>query len=203
MRNWLLISLCFVAVQAHAQSKGMVEQYAYTGSGLPVYVSPIVHYETSKNWYIETRYNYEDMRTFSLYGGKTFSWEKDAEYTFTPLIGFMAGNMQGLSAGLNMEISRHAFYFSAQSQYSTSVEDYSNHFFYSWSEAGVEASDWMYAGLSVQYTQSFSTRPLWEPGVLVAFTFKQWTFPLYAFNVIDKNRYFILGMNYEWKRGKK
>jgi hypothetical protein len=204
MRNTLLITVCLVAAQfTRAQSKVLVEQYAYTGSGLPVYVSPIAHIETSRNWYLEARYNYEDMGTFSMYAGKTFSWEKKAEYTFTPLIGFMAGNMQGLSTGLNMEISRNAFYFAAQSQFSTSLQDYSNHFFFSWSEAGIETTDWMYAGLSMQYTQSFGTRPLFEPGVLVAFTFKQWTFPLYAFNVTDNSPYFILGMNYEWKRSRK
>jgi hypothetical protein len=203
MHNILIITACLFAHQLHAQSKLMVEQYAYTGSGLRNYVSPMAHYETTKNWYAEVRYNYEEMQTFSVHAGKTFCWEKKMEYSFTPMLGIMAGNLQGGSLGLNVDISRNQFYFSTQSQYCMSVEDNSFNFLYSWSEVAYQPFDWMYAGLSMQYTQCPKTAPLIEPGLLLAFTIRQWTFPFYSFHVFNNDRYYMLGMNYEWKHGKK
>src|ERR1700712_2571521 len=86
---------------ANSQSKISFEQYSFMGPNQPGLLAPVAHYETKQKWYAEARYNYEDINTLSLYAGRTFSQQNDFSWSFTPMIGGMAGKMQGGSFGLN------------------------------------------------------------------------------------------------------
>src|SRR5260370_1106210 len=78
---------------------------------------------------------------------------------------------------------------------------YSN-FFYTWAEIGYQPLKWFFAGLSVQQTQVYNTNNQWEPGIMVGLSFKKWSFPVYAFGPTSDKRYFILGINMEWRHTK-
>ena len=54
-------------------------------------------------------------------------------------------------------------------------------------------------GLALQLTHPYEIKNNWEPGVMMGFTYKSWTFPVYAFNPAGNNRNFVLGINWEWK----
>ena len=141
MHNRLLIPALLLIGQVHAQSKLSIGQYSYIRPKEALYVSPVAQYQSGSNWYAEGRYNYEDLNTFSLYGGRTFSNEHALSYSITPMAGIMWGRLRGGSAGLNASIEYKKYYFSTQSQYSIATQHLAESFFFSWSEAGYRPLD--------------------------------------------------------------
>lgn len=194
----LYIIILLLCAEAFSQSQGTAEHYYYiTKSEMPVMV-PMVHYTTSKNWYAEARYNYEDFNTLSLYGGKTFSKEGDFSMSATPLLGGMVGLMNGGSLGLNFESEYGNLFLSSQSQYSFSLEDKMNKYFFTWSEMGYQLRQWCYAGVALQQTSMYKEAGKWETGYMIGFSFKKWTIPFYVFSPSKQEKYFIVGLNWEW-----
>ena len=180
---------------------GFEEYYYSSGSGSSALVSK-ANYQDSRNWYGEVRYNYEDVQTFSLYAGKTFSREDSLSYSFTPLAGIVVGKFRGVSIGMNVALERRGFYFSSVLQYTMSVENKKGNFLFSWSELGYQATRHFYVGLTLQQTCLYQTACRWEPGLQVSLSFKKWIFPVYAFNPTDNKRYFVMGVTREWEHHK-
>src|SRR5450432_910627 len=198
----IIIIFLFLLHHVRSQSKMSFEQYSFMGAGQSSLLSPVAHYQNKQNWYAEARYNYEDIHTFSLYAGRTFSGENDFSWSLTPMIGGMAGKLKGGSFGLNSECSYKRFNFSSQAQYSISAETRYDNFFYNWSELCYQPLNWFYTGIAFQHTRLYASNSLLDPGILVAFSFKQWSFPVYSFNPLADKRYFVAGVNWEWKHSK-
>lgn len=201
---FLILSVLLANTNAHSQAEAAVEQYHYMGKGQQYVFMPIAHIQTARNWYAEARYNYEDIETFSFYLGKSFSGDKNMSYTFTPMIGAAMGRFKAISTGLNMDLEYGKFFFSAQSQYSLATDKGkgSDDFFYSWSEAGFQPIEWFYAGASFQQTY-MANEKLLEPGALIGFSFGRYSIPIYGFDLLNAQRYFIVGLTVSWQGTKK
>ena len=204
MRRSIVISfLSCIIINATAQSGG-VEQYYYTRTAtVDAVMTPIAHITSSKNWYGEARYNFDELNTFSLYAGKRFSKAGILSWEATPMIGALMGQMKGGSVGMNGGIELEKIFFSTQSQYTFSLENSTDKFFYTWSELGYAATSWLYAGLALQQTNVYRENVKIEPGCMIGFSIKNWTIPLYAFNNSDRERYYVLGVNWQWDNKKK
>lgn len=201
MRTGLMILVCLVGYsRLWAQTEAGIEQYHYIGTTESATVVPVLHYQTKKGWYGEVRYNYDERNTFSILGGKTFSTRNNIPFSFTPMAGITFGELNGYTAGINISVEKSSFFFGTQSQYTVSTTKKYGNFIFNWCELGYQPLNWMYAGLSLQHTQVYGEKPLWEPGLMLGFSFKQVSFPLYAFNTFNNNRFFILGVNWEWSR---
>jgi hypothetical protein len=200
----LILSVLVVNNSSYSQAKASVEQYHYAGKVQPYVFMPVASFQSARNWYAEARYNYEDMETFSLYLGRSFSGEKSIAYSFTPMVGVSMGKFKGISTALNVDLELDQFFFSAQSQYSRSTPKGkgSDDFFYSWSEAGYQPLNWLYAGASFQQTYTEYERLL-EPGVLLGFSFSRFSIPVYGFDLFNNSRYFIIGFTVSWEGKKK
>jgi len=203
MRNCLTIFF-FIArcCDACGQQTFSFEQYSFVGAGQNSLLAPVAHYQSSGKWYAEARYNYEDIRTFSVYAGRTFSRDKEFSWSLTPVLGAIAGKMNGGSFGLNSACSYHKFNFSSQAQYSVSAENRYENFFYNWAEFCYQPTAWFYTGIAVQHTRMYATNTVADPGLLLAFSVGQWTVPLYSFNTFSGEKYYVLGINWEWKHSK-
>lgn len=130
--NLSLFPFCLLLPnKSEAQFKWVIENYNYPGQPGAGAVVPMIHFETRKNWYAELRYNYEDIRTISFFGGKTFKGEKFFEYSITPLVGFSAGTFTGISAGANIGAEWKNFYLSSQTQYCAGTKKDVPDFFFS------------------------------------------------------------------------
>jgi hypothetical protein len=189
--------------QARTQSSGGVGQYYYMRTNEASTVVPVAYYQFSNKWYGEARYNYDELKTFAIYAGRTFSNKGELSYSATPVIGGLVGRMNGGSLGVNFDLEYKKLFFSSQSQYSFSMEEKKNQFFFNWSELAYKAWPWFYAGIGMQQTNVYQANGKFEPGLLVGFSLKNWTFPLYVFSPSGNNRYFILGINWEWEHVKK
>jgi hypothetical protein len=190
---------------AATQWKAGIAQYIYTGTPLAEAIVPVCFIQSDNNWYAELRYNYEDAKTLSLYGGKTFSGGNGLEYTITPMAGFSTGRFTGVSFATNADAEWKNFFFSSQTQYSiavkkndsTAIKKNAENFFFSWSELGYNLGDHFFAGLAMQYTRQ-AGETNFEPGLLAGLNFKNFSFPFYLFGPFRPDRYFVLGASYEF-----
>ena len=195
MKDSVVFLLVFLVCHlASAQSEGGLEQYCYVKKGSSSILSPIVHYQY-RTWYGEARHNYEDVGTSSIYIGKIFSNQNNVSYSITPIVGAVMGKYKGGSIGLKISVDYKNLFFSSESQYTFSSNELYKNFLYSWSELGYQPLTWMYAGLALQQTHLLKTEKTFETGVVVGFLVGKWTFPLYSFSPISRERYFVLGMN--------
>ncbi len=183
-----------------AQQHAGVEQYYYMGRYRTFTIVPVAYYQTSRNWYAEGRYNYEALNTLALYFGKTFEKKAAFSYAASPIAGVVLGEMNGGSVGINLEMDYKRFYFNTQSQYTFSVQQQAKNFFYSWSDLTYRFSENFSAGLSLQQTKLYQVNGALERGILIKPGFKNLTFPLYVFMPETSERYFVLGINYEWQK---
>src|SRR5688572_15089237 len=98
------------------------EQYGYIKKNETMTLVPIFNYESSDHTYVEARYNYEDLNTFSFYIGRTFSGKDKLSYSLTPILGAVMGKFTGGSVGMNGVLEYGDLFFSTQSQYTASVD---------------------------------------------------------------------------------
>ncbi|MDQ2862703.1 MAG: hypothetical protein M3R50_03460 [Bacteroidota bacterium] len=202
MRNGIIIILSMIICNtARSQEKGGMEQYYYTGAGSSTVV-PKIYYESTSNWHSEIRYNYEELQTISFNMGKRISLDKRLGLTVTPIGGVVLGKLNGGNIGSNIDLKYKKIFVSLETQFTFSVEKKSQNFFFNWSEAGYQFSDLIYAGVALQVTHPFEMKNNWQPGIMIGFCYRNWTFPLYAFDPLDNNRNYVIGINWEWHREK-
>jgi hypothetical protein len=200
--TFLSIFMLLTCACACPQSKWMFENYNYIKQPGAAAFVPMLHFETKNNWYGELRYNYEDVRTISLFGGRTISGGKSVSYTLTPMFGVSAGQFTGLTSALNIDVEWRDFYVSVESQYSKTLKKDQADFFFNWSELGYSISEHVFTGLAVQYTRE-QDATYTEPGVFAGFSFGNVSIPFYAFSPFRSDRYFVLGVNVEYNLRKK
>jgi hypothetical protein len=178
-----------------SQAKSGVENYSLLSRGENYVWMPVIHYQSKKGIYAELRYNYEDLNTVSVYGGKTFAGGKTLQFSVTPMVGFAVGQFNGVSIATNTEVEWRSIYLSSQTQYSIATQVGEPDFFFTWSELGYNISRHLYGGFAIQYTkqQAFSDT---EPGIVLGFNFRNFSIPVYAFSPLSSNPNFIIGLNY-------
>ena len=201
MRSAVIIILSMVIYNtARSQYKGGMEQYYYTGVGTSTVV-PKIYYENS-NWHNEIRYNYEELQTISFNTGKKISLDKRLGLTVIPTAGVVLGKLNGGNIGSNIDFDYKKIFVSLESQCTFSVEKKSQNSFFNWSESGYQFTDLMYAGIALQVTHPSEIKDNWQPGIMIGFCYKNWTFPLYAFDPVNNNRNYVIGINWQWQKEK-
>ncbi len=199
MKNRFLFIGFVCCLEAAAQVTGSVEQIYYYEKGDGFAMGPLVQLQTDKNWFVEARYNYEEARTVSFYIGKAFARDGQFSYSITPIFGGVVGRFDGGSAALNVDLEFRGFYFSTQSQYTFSVEEELDNFYFSWSELGYQPLEWLYGGLAIQETYFPQTsESITHPGCVVGFSFRRWTLPFYGFKTGKGTQSFVCSIIYEW-----
>lgn len=180
-----------------AQAKSGVESYNQVVPGKEYTWMPVMHYQSVKGFYLETRYNYEAVKTFSVFSGKVFEKRRGSLTSgFTPMIGLSFGDFNGISAGLKLDLARGQVSFSSEMQYSISLSPGTASFYFNWSEALVDLSDHFFAGLALQFTGE-SGKALVQPGLVTGLSIGNFCLPVYFFNPFAGNRSLMVGLNYE------
>ncbi len=200
MKKNLLIIIWSILMQLNgaAQTKSGIENYNFLSSKDAYVWMPIVHHLGKKGIYTEMRYNYEELKTASVYIGKNFSKEGKLSYAFTPMLGIVFGKLNGGSLAMNMDLEHKKTFISMQTQYTVSSDEVKDNFFFNWTELAYQPVKWIYAGVSMQQTKAYKTNFISEYGMLVGLLIKNFTIPVYVFNPANKNRNFIVGINVEW-----
>lgn len=190
----LLLLIPFIS-KGQEQPKLGIEHYQYWSAVSKNSMVPVVNFTTKKKGYAECRYNYEEVNTFSVFGGKIMEGGKAFHYRFIPMLGISAGDFTGVSVATKTDFEWKRFFLSAEMQYSTSFHNKRSDFLFNWSELGYSVSDIFFCGVSMQYLHADKSGNF-EPGLMAGVNYKKITLPLYVFSPFKGSRYFVLGVNY-------
>jgi hypothetical protein len=154
------------------------------------YVNP--NLVADRGWlHLEARYNYEAIKTGSLWLGYNFSFGKKLAFEVTPMFGGVFGDITGIAPGYTISISYEPIEFSTQGEYFFDAEDRSENFFYSWSELSCAPVTWFRAGIVIERTKAFGSTSDIRPGPLVGFKYKKVDFTTYWLSPGSRDAAFI------------
>ena len=200
MRNSLYMIILLLYNAAQGQQRKGFEQFYYPDNATLSSLSSKLFYQGNTGWYTEWRWNYEEQQSIACSVGKTYSKEGALSYSFTPSVGLIAGDLQGISAGLNTSLRYRSISFSTFMEYANCSEKKKNDLFFSWSELTCQITRQLYAGLVLQQKCLYPSANTLEAGMQLGVTCKNWTFPLYLFKPANSSFYFAVGICREWEK---
>ncbi|HEY6900029.1 MAG TPA: hypothetical protein VI233_05275 [Puia sp.] len=200
MKTSIFMISLLILQPVQGQTRTGFEAYYYTCYSGTSAIVPKAYFQ-SNGWYGEARYNYESGQSLSLFAGRTFSKENLLSWSFTPMIGVVAGQLRGGSLGVNAALNIKGIYFNTASQYTASWHDRNESFFYAWSELGYQLTEHIYAGAALQQTGFCGNGNSLEPGLQLTLSSGSWRLPVYLFSSRDKQLYLVAGINREWTYG--
>ncbi len=189
----LLLSKCAVCQEAEEkkQAPPQAEEkkwsfeasaYAYLLPGDRHYVQPSFKADRGR-LHLEARYNYEALRTGSLWAGYNFGVGEKLAFEFTPMVGGIFGDTNGIAPGFRTSLSWRKLEFYSESEYVIDTGDRTSNFFYTWSELTLAPVEWFRFGLVGQRTRAYQTDLDIQRGPLLGFTFKRIDLGAYFFNI--------------------
>jgi hypothetical protein len=132
------------------------------------YLNPVVSADKN-HLHLEARYNYEDLNTGSVFAGYNFHAEDSLEVSFTPIIGAIFGNSNGVAPGFLFELNYQKISISSEGEYFFSSDEKESNFFYSFSEIVYSPADWAWFGIAGQRTRAYKTDLEVQRGLVVGF----------------------------------
>jgi hypothetical protein len=146
------------------------------------YVQPT--FTADRGWlHLETRYNYENLETGSVWVGYNFGGVEKMEWEFTPMLSGVFGNTTGIAPGYKLSLTYWKFELSSEGEFVFDTGNSEGNFFYTWSELSVSPVDWFRFGLVGQRTRAYQTDVDIQRGLLVGFSYKKMDFTTYVFNL--------------------
>lgn len=127
-----------------------------------------------RDWlHLEARYNYEELKTGSVWLGWNFGTGKKLQFEVTPMLGRVFGDITGIAPGYTITIRYKPFELSTQGEYFFDAGTSSGNFFYSWSKLSASPADWLRLGIVVERTQASGFSSDVRRGPLVGFKYKE------------------------------
>jgi hypothetical protein len=141
------------------------------------YADPI--FTADHRWlHLEARYNYEDLKTGSLWFGYNFNFSpKKIDITLTPMLGGVFGRTTGIAPGSEASVTYRKFNFWVSNEYVFDTGDPSANYFYTWPQLTYTPVDWFHVGLVAQRTQAIQSDT--QGGFLVGLSGKKMEFTSY------------------------
>jgi hypothetical protein len=145
------------------------------------YVDPV--FSADRDWlHLEARYNYENLRTGSLWAGYNFSAGKTLVLNVTPMIGGIFGRTNGIAPGCEASLTYKKIEASISNEYVFDTTSKAGNFYYSWPQLTYSPVEWFHVGAVAQHTKAYHTAFSVQRGFLVGFSHKQLEFTTYVFN---------------------
>jgi hypothetical protein len=136
------------------------------------YVNPNVTVDRDR-LHLEARYNYEELKTGSVWLGYNLSTGEKLKFEVTPMLGGVFGDITGIAPGYTIAIHYKALELSTQGEYFFDAGKGSGNFFYSWSELSASPAHWFRAGIVVERTQASGFNSDVRRGPLIGFKYKE------------------------------
>jgi len=158
------------------------------------YANP--NFTADHDWlHLEARYNYEALKTGSLWLGYNFSVGTKLTLEATPMIGGVFGDITGIAPGYAISISYEPIEFFTQGEYFFDSAIHAGDFFYSWSELSYAPASWCKVGVVVDRTKAFGSNIDIRRGPLVGFKYKKVDFTTYWLSPGTRDATFIFTVN--------
>jgi hypothetical protein len=150
--------------------------------------------------HLEARYNYEDLETTSFFAGWSFPFvspgEGEVEASFTPMLGAVAGDTDGIAPGLEFDVGWRRVAWYAESEYLFDLDDSDDNFYYSWSTLTYGFTEWLDAGLVIERSKLVDTDFGVQRGLALEITRGALGFSLYAYNLGSDDSYAVVALEY-------
>lgn len=137
--------------------------------------------------HLEARYNYEDLRTGSVFAGWNGNFGESVAVGVTPMLGLSFGRTAAVIPAFRAGVSFWRIEGSAEGEWAFAFDDEDDSFFYAWLEADFSLTDWMWVGISSQTTAIFGEPQETEWGPLVGFAIGPLNLSTYVFNLADSS----------------
>jgi hypothetical protein len=161
------------------------------------YASPV--FSADRSWlHLEARYNYENLRTGSLWLGYNFAAGKKLVLNVTPMIGGVFGRTTGIAPGCEASLSYEKVQLSVSNEYVFDTTHKSGSFYYTWPQLTYSTTNWLRVGLMAERTRAFQTSLDVQRGFLVGISRTKWESTVYIFNAgfTDPIVVLELGLNF-------
>lgn len=162
------------AIEAGEEKKWAfsIYTYAYLMPDARDYVQPTI--TADRDWFhFEARYNYENLDTGSAWLGYNFSGGKTITWEFTPMIGGVFGESDGVAPGYKGSLSWWKLELYSEGEYVFDAHYAPDSFFYNWSELTLRPVEWFRFGLVTQRLRTYHGDRDIQRGVLAGFTYKK------------------------------
>jgi len=168
------------------------------------YVDPV--FTADRNWlHLEARYQYENLRTGSLWFGYNYSHgdvDKGStwEFDLTPMIGGVFGRTNGIAPGLEVSLNfKNKIEASLTNEYVFDTTSKSGNFYYAWPQLTYSPVEWLQVGAVAQHTVAYKSPVSVQRGFLVGFSHGAWEFTTYVFNpgIAGTNVVLELGVSFK------
>lgn len=195
----IIFSLCFLLGKAQEKdSSGKVWEVEASALWYIVpddqFVLPIVSANRGK-LHLESRYNYEDRNTFSLFAGYNFTGGRKLTYTLTPMLGMAVGTLDGILPGLEATLNLGKFELYSEMEYLFEFNDKANSYYYNWTELNFYLRDWLWFGISGQRTRAYQSALDIQRGILVGGSWKRLGLTGYLFNPWTEDSFGIISLS--------
>ena len=148
--------------------------------------------------HLEARYNYEAIKTGSVWLGYNFSVGDKLKLEATPMIGGVFGDITGVAPGYMIGISYEPFEFYTQGEYFFDANIHAGNFFYTWSEISWKPRDWCRVGLVIDRTKVVGTDVDVRRGPLIGFSYKEISFTTYWLSPGSRDATFVFAVEHEF-----
>jgi hypothetical protein len=147
--------------------------------------------------HLEARYNYEDLKTASMWLGYNFnlSSDKKLNLVLTPMVGGVFGRTNGVAPGLEASLTHKKLNFWVENEYVFDTGDRSASYFYTWPQITYSPVDWLHVGFVAQRTQAIQSNT--QGGFLFGLSRKNMEFTSYILDPGSKPTVVLeLGYNF-------
>ena len=148
--------------------------------------------------HLEARYNYEDLKTGSVFGGYTFETGNKLVFTATPMIGFVFGNTNGVAPGLETSLTWKKFDFYSETEYVFDFNSKENNFLYTWTELAITPFNNFRTGISGNRTRLFQSDLEVQKGIFIEYSFWKLTAGVHYFNPFSNDDFGIATLAIEF-----
>jgi hypothetical protein len=163
----------------------------------PFFILPIITADKG-HLHLEKRYNYESLKTASIWIGYNFYGGSNFNYIITPMIGGLFGRIDGVAGGLEITLNYYEFQFFSEMEYVFDFESSENNFFYNWTDLTYSPLDWLWCGLSTQRTKVYQLNSYFQWGPFAGVGYDNFQLTGYFYNPGSDDYYFILTLAYEF-----
>jgi hypothetical protein len=153
------------------------------------------NFTADRDWlHLEARYNYESIKTGSVWLGYNFSVGEKLALDARPMLGGVFGDITGIAPGYTISISYEPIEFFTQGEYFLDAGTSAGNFFYSWSELSCAPARWFRIGLVLDRTKALGSNFEIRRGPLIGFKYRKSDFTTYWLSPGTKEATFVFAL---------